>query len=331
MATTFNTGRSVTSTIADTGAVFGAAASAVNTASKLGSALSSSTDVLSAIRSINLPAAGEAIGDITSAIAMFNNTDDPNDWRVRLSIPNWVSFLNSPVLAPLRSAHGLIFPYTPTIDIRSTAHYETQSVVHSNSPFYAYQRSEPGLITITAPMNVEDKDQALYWIAAVHYLRSISKMFSGIDPKAGNPPPIVFLNGYGNYVFKNVPVIIQSFTTSLGNDCDYIGVEVYGSQASVIGNEIDTAGGLLGSVGNILGVTDITNTITGITGAAGQISNLLGSYNIGGTVSGGISYVPTKSQFTITLQTAYSRTSMRNFSLDRFVSGGYLNNYFGYV
>ena len=56
-----------------------------------------------------------------------------------------------------------------------------------------------------------------------------------------------------------------------------------------------------------------------------------GTGGIGGTTSGGVSHVPTKSSFTVKLKPMYSRNSARNFSLDRFVQGGYLNNSFGYI
>jgi len=65
-------GQSFNSKIASTSATFGAAANAVGTASRLSAAISTGYQtggVVSAIRAVNLPAAGEAIGDITSAIA----------------------------------------------------------------------------------------------------------------------------------------------------------------------------------------------------------------------------------------------------------------------
>lgn len=331
----FNTGQSINTTIAGTGATFSAVSNAVGTASRLSTAISAgfeSGNVMSAIRSINLPAAGEAVGDVMSAISIFGGDANPNDWRVRLSLPNWVSFKNSPVLKPLKDAGGLIFPYTPQINIKSSAAYSGIQTTHTNYTFQSYTRSEPGQIQITAPMHVEDSDQALYWIAAVHYLRSVSKMFAGTDPKAGNPPPIVFLNGYGAYVFKNIPVVVVNATIDLMNDCDYIGTEVVGSAASAAGNIAQNIGGLSDTLGaSIPGLSGITNPISTIAGGLGQVGGLLGSFGAGGTVSGGRAYAPTKSSFSVTLQPVYSRDSARKFSLDQFVTGGYINNYYGYI
>ena len=312
------------------------AAGAVNSVSNLASAVSagfSGGGIAGALRSIDLPSAGEIAGDLYVAAAAFANDPAANDWRVRLSLPTWPSFRTSPVLAPLKDAGGLIFPYTPTISMASSATYTTVNTVHTNYTFRAFQTSDPGAITITAPMNVEDPTQGLYWIAAVHYLRSLTKMFTGNDPKAGNPPPIVMLNGYGNYVFKNVPVVVTNFTTQLDDKCDYIGVPVVGSAAGIIEGVADQTAALASTIGGVFGggIAGVTDVVSEVAGGVGQVAALGALFGAGGSTSGGTSYVPTKSSFTVTLQPVYSRQSARNFSLDRFVEGGYLNNPFGYI
>ena len=336
----FDSGASLSSTIgAATGAI-GAVNSAVGTASRLSSAIAggfSADGIAGAIRAIDLPAAGEAVGDVMTAVSEFTDETYPNDWRVRLSLAKWVSFKNSAVLAPLKDSGGLIFPYTPTIGIQSSATYTPVKPIHSNYSFQAYQNSDPGAITITAPMYVADSNEGLYWLAMVHYLRSLTKMFTGSDPKAGNPPPIIYLNGYGNYVFKNVPVVVTKMSVKLDDKCDYIGVNVVGSAAGAVESVADSIGGLSSSVGGMFGgalggaVGTATSVISGVAGGVGQVAGLLGTFGIGGTISGGVTHVPTKSSFSVTLQPAYSRTSARKFSLDRFVTGGYLNNSFGYI
>ena len=318
--------------------LIGSASNAVSGVRKLASALSTGYNsepggVLSAIRSANLPEAGEVIGDLISAAdAVFGGDVNPADWRVRLSLANWTSFKGSPVLKPLKDAGGLIFPYTPTISMASAATYNKIDTTHTNYTFQAFKNTEPGAITIAAPMNVEDATQGLYWIAAVHYLRSLTKMFAGTDPKAGNPPPIVFLNGYGNYVFKNVPVVVTGFQTSLDASCDYIGVNVVGSMAGEIEGITQSVGGLAGALGSAIpDISSITGAVSNIAGAIGSVAGIAGSLGLTGTTSGGVTHVPTKSSFTINLQPIYSRESAKNFSLDRFVGGGYLNKSFGYI
>lgn len=298
------------------GVGFGAAGNAVN--------------FLSNLRSATLPRAGEIAGDLMSAYAIYQDSNI-DDWRVRLTLPTWPSFRGSPVLKPLHDIGGMIFPYTPNISISHSATYSKMTPVHSDFVFHAYQHSDPGTITITAPMNVEDTNQALYWIGALHYFRAMTKMFSGPDPKAGNPPPIVHLNGYGSYVFKNVPVIVTNFSTSLNAECDYIPVNTKTSVAGIVNSLASGVGGVVGTIGSAFGLSSITDAITDITDGIGTVATLANSLGVGGTTGGGVAHVPTKSQFTVTLVPAYSRTSARKFSLDNFVAGAYLNNSFGYL
>ncbi len=331
----FDLGQSLSSNISAAQNAVGVATNTINTARNLKSALStafSSGDVGSAIRSINIPAGAEAVGDIMGAIASFGGDANANDWRVRLSLANWASFKSSPVLSPLQQAGGLIFPYTPQINISNSAKYSAISTTHSNYAFQAYQSSAPDSITIQAPMNVENSTEALYWIAVVHYLRSLTKMFTGSDAKAGNPPPIVYLNGYGNYVFKNVPVVVTKMSVSLMADSDYIGCNVVGSLAGEISGIADQLGGLSDSIGGAVnGLSGFTNAFSNVAGVVGQVSGTLGTFGVGGTTSGGVTHVPTKSSIEVTLQPVYSRDNVRKFSLDRFVTGGYINNSVGWI
>lgn len=312
----FNSTQGLNQTIGSASSAF----AAINAARALPTQLKGALESFDKLRSIGLPTGGEAVGDIFSAVAAFGGGDAPgNDWRVRLSLPTWPSFRTSPVLAPLTDAGGLIFPYTPQIAIQQSATYNQISPIHNNYAFNAYKNSDPGTITITAPMYAEDSEQALYWIAALHYLRSASKMFGGNDPKAGNPPPIVKLNGYGSYVFKNVPVVITSFAVTLEKDVDYISCNVVGSAAGAIAGLADSIAGLADAFGSS-GKDSINEVSSGI----GDIAGLLGTFGIGGATSGGVTHVPTKSTFTVTLRPTYSRTLVRKFSLDQFVTGGYM-------
>jgi len=93
---------------------------------------------------------------------------------------------------------------------------------HSNYPFPIYQSSQPDALQISGEFYVESAAEGLYWAAAVQYLRSVTKMAYGSTSNQGAPPPIILLNGYGDYVFKNVPCVIQSFSVDLPTDVDYI-------------------------------------------------------------------------------------------------------------
>lgn len=339
----YDSGSNLASTIDAASATIGAGAGAIGSVISAGKALgslSSADDFGTMARTAGgaLNDLAEGVGDVMSAVSLFGGSDaDENDWRVRLSLPNWTSFKTSPVLKPLKDAGGLIFPYTPSVVIKTTANYTRDPVTHTNYPFNFYKNSDPGTVEITAPMAVEDAEQALYWIACVHYLRSAAKMFAGNDPKAGNPPPVVYLNGYGNFVLKNVPVVITSFSCTLPKDCDYISTEVVGSAMGDVAGIADSIGGLSDTIGGVFGdafggaVGNVTNIVSAGAGLVSQGAGLLGAFGVGGTTSGGVAYAPAKSEFTVTLQPVYSRESARKFSLDRFVGGGYLNNQFGYI
>lgn len=164
--------------------------------------------------------------------ASWGSSQGAQDWRVRLSMP--FKFRYSPVLDPLKETNGLIWPYTPQIYVTHSAAYTPIKPVHSNYPFFAYQNSQVDQFSITGDFLVENQFEARYWVAANHYLRSITKMAYGDTRDQGNPPPIVKLNGYGDYVFKNVPVIITSFAVELNQDVDYIQVEGLGDKGTYV-------------------------------------------------------------------------------------------------
>lgn len=148
------------------------------------------------------------------------------DWRVKLSIPSTLA--SDSILKPLTETQGLVFPYTPTILIQHTANYDSMQPTHSNYPFHNYQNSQIEDIVITGDFFCENAKDAQYWSAMVHYLRSATKMSYGTSQNAGAPPPIVHLNGYGDFIFPNVPVIIRNFTVDLPADVDYIKTSIVG-------------------------------------------------------------------------------------------------------
>jgi hypothetical protein len=87
-------------------------------------------------------------------------------------------------------------------------------------------------IAITGEFIVENAEEAKYWIAAVHYLRAVTKMAYGNTSFQGSPPPVVRLNGYGDFVLKNVPVVVTNFNVDMPADVDYIHVPGIGPQGT---------------------------------------------------------------------------------------------------
>lgn len=159
------------------------------------------------------------------------NTGGGNqDWRVSLSMPQSITQMiagEKTLLDPLKATgNRLVFPYTPTILVGQSANWNPMQPVHTNYPFYAYENSRVDQMTISAHFYVQNEMEARYWVAAVHYLRSMTKMSYGLSPNKGAPPPVVRLNGYGDFTFKDVPVIIQNFTFDLKEDVDYISTKL---------------------------------------------------------------------------------------------------------
>ena len=287
------------------------------TAGKIGSKLQGmlpgtpESEVGKTIRSGNAPKNGEPQRKSSATQSAWVDETETTDWRVRLSIPPNMQALmggndsgDSPprkivnpaggqmapggsqrqgaseevqprgILDPLIDTNGMIFPYTPNVYITYSANYDNLQPTHSNYPFPVYQNSAVDQFTITGEFTVQNAREGQYWIAANQYLRTVTKMeYGSASANTGAPPPIVKLNGYGDFVFKDVPVVVVSFNVELSDSVDYIKVPV-------------------GDNG---------------------------------------SWAPTRSTVTVTLQPAYSRASVNEFSLQKFAQGGYLNEGPGFI
>jgi hypothetical protein len=184
------------------------------------------------------------------------------DWRVRLTLPT-DSMLreyffsasgnlydgvapggSNKLLAPLADAGGFHWPLTPTMVIQHTANYNALAMTHSNYPFQAYQNSQVDQLNIIGEFPVQNQEDARYWVATVNFLRAMTKMFFGqkdLTPNfKGNPPPIMTLNGYGDHMFKNVPVVINTFNVELRSGTDYISTNdgTYGTGVSGVPDSV---------------------------------------------------------------------------------------------
>lgn len=155
------------------------------------------------------------------------NTLTGQDRRVKILDPSG-KFVNSsnPLLKELEPSKGVLFPYTPTINVSHNANYSSESLTHSNYNYQFYQNSTVEDITINATFVAKDPSFARYTLAVQHFFRSVTKMFYGKDSEAGTPPPVLRLIGYGDYQFGStgggIPIVISNFSTSYPNDIDYI-------------------------------------------------------------------------------------------------------------
>ena len=221
------------------------------------------------------------------------------DWRVRVGVaPGSGIFYDSGeagIMAPLVSTQGVVFPYTPSITTSYTASYGQTKTTHSNYPAYFYDSSEVQAIQLSGDFTVQSEQEGQYLLACIYFFRSATKMFYGTGANAGNPPPIVFLNGYGSQLFPNVPCVVTSFNHVMGSEVDYIeipSVVVNSDQLSIEAQNRDLANA---------GYTD-----------AGK---------------GPTTRVPTASQLQISLQPIYSRKSIAQFDLEKFARGELLKGF----
>jgi hypothetical protein len=149
------------------------------------------------------------------------------DWRVRLRLAPNAEYLykaDQPgILQPLAVTDGVVFPYTPQITTAYKATYSAYDLTHSNYRGYFYQSSQVEDIQLNATFTAQDTAEANYLLAVIHFFRSVTKMFYGQnDAFRGAPPPLVFLQGFGEYQFNLNPCAVASFNYVLPADVDYI-------------------------------------------------------------------------------------------------------------
>jgi hypothetical protein len=167
----------------------------------------------------------------TGTIGARNSTTPMNkipDWRFRIQLARGADYLykaqQAGILTPLKATDGVLFPYTPTINVSYSAGYEVSDIPHSNFKIYNYRNSSVENITVTGEFTAQDTYEANYLLAVIHFFRSATKMFYGKDsnPPRGLPPPLCYLTGHGEYNFNYHPVVITNFTLNYPNDVDYI-------------------------------------------------------------------------------------------------------------
>jgi len=160
---------------------------------------------------------------VTTTDAASSVSDGGDDWRVSLRIPSEI-LKDNPVFTPFGdTGNRMIFPLNPTIVMGQRSNYQSITPTHTNYAFHAYQNSQIEDILVTGDFFVQNSNDAKYWIACLHFLRTMRKMFYGSSSDyLGNPPLVTRLNGYGRYVLNDIPVLITQFTVDMTSDVDYI-------------------------------------------------------------------------------------------------------------
>lgn len=274
----------------------------------------------------SLTEAGKLLAQRQAALdAQKKLVNNNGDWRVRISLADSSDYLyNAPfldlgILAPLKATFGVIFPYTPTINVGYKANYSPTDLTHSNYTNYFYQGSSVGQIRITGTFTAQDTVEADYLLAVIHFFRSATKMFYGQDAQRGAPPPLLFISGLGEYQFNNQACVLASFDYILPADVDYI------RAGSPNNNGTDLLKRRTSTQNNLP-----TNAVSG---ALGRLEQLFSGQKIqkGGIVyqnapsnlsKNSPTYVPTKIDISLTLNPVVTRSqASRQFSLKQFANG----------
>ena len=255
------------------------------------------------------------------------NFKQTSDWRVKLSLGPGADYLykvppgQAGILNPLQNTGGVIFPYTPSIQINYGANYESPDVAQTNYKIYQYKNSSVDNIQITCDFTAQDTTEAEYLMAVIHFLRSVTKMFYGQDqlPRNGTPPPLCYLSGLGAFQFDNHPLVITNFTYTLPNDVDYIRA----------GSSLQSAGVNLSSYQfkvNTSVLSNVRRNSAGLAPGGGvkepQFQNLSNTK---------ATYVPTKMQISISCLPIVTRYDIsQRFSLNKYGTGELLNAKYPY-
>lgn len=135
------------------------------------------------------------------------------------------------LLSILRMTNGLVWNFTPNITETMQVNYEMEQPIHTNSGYNNYKNTNNTTITIQGSFYASSGTEALYMLACITFLRSMTKMDFGRraarteDPnlaRVGSPPPVLLLSAYGRYMYNDIPVIIKSVTFNCTDDVQYI-------------------------------------------------------------------------------------------------------------
>jgi len=156
------------------------------------------------------------------------------DWRIKVSLAKSADIFylatatgdDPGILSPLNATGGVVFPITPTLQITNTARYTSSPLTHSNYAMQFYEGSEAGSIMLNGEFPIQTIAEGQYLLAAIYFFRASTKMFWGNEGLAGSPPPMVFLSGYGDYYFPNVPCVVTNFMHTMPENVDYIDIPV---------------------------------------------------------------------------------------------------------
>ena len=163
-----------------------------------------------------------------------------NDTRARLALsPGQESILyrdpNNELLRPLVETDGIVWPYTPNINVSFSAAYTGNQTIHNNYASQSYGQSTVEQITCVGQFTANTPREAAYVLSVLHFLKSATKSFFGQDTNRGTPPPVLRFSAHGPYMFNSVPVVIANTSQDFEGSIDYINADIASG-----GNGIDS-------------------------------------------------------------------------------------------
>jgi len=248
-----------------------------------------------------------------------------DDWRFRMRLaPRSQDLYKSGdpgILRPLVETDGVIFPYTPQIQINYQANYSESQPTHSNYKQLFYQNSAVTDINLTATFTAQSTREADYLLAAIHFFKSCTKMFYGQDQNKGAPPPLVYLDGFGEHQFNEMPCVINQFNYMLPGDVDYVRTSGDSGAAS-----IDLSEKRASTTSYKSPLSRLFDLFSQGIGKGGGPRNSQRVNPIGSLSQGKQDYVPTKIEFTLILLPIVTRKRQATeFSLEKYASGELLS------
>jgi hypothetical protein len=260
------------------------------------------------------------------------------DWRLRLSLAPNANYLyadkttgpdgspNAGILLPLAATNGVIFPYTPQINTSYKANYNNYDLTHSNYRGYFYQNSYADTVTLTATFTAQNTSEANYLLAVIHFFRSVTKMFYGQSQNLGSPPPVCFLNGFGQYQFNKHPVLVTQFNYMLPADVDYIRA---GSSNNLQLNQTQLTAKTNTLNPSLSSVQRLATSFLSIGAKSATPAPTQPVTSNATTANNNPTYVPTKMEIVLTLLPIQSRAQVsQQFNLQTFASGQLLKGGF---
>jgi len=160
-----------------------------------------------------------------------------DDHRAKISLSPGASNIlykdpSNILLRPLLDTNGIVFPYTPTVNVSYSANYGGAHPMHSNYAQHSYANSDVSAINVVGQFSANNTAEANYVLAVLTMIKSSTKSFFGQDANRGTPPPVLRFSYNGPFMFNSVPVVVQNSTMDFEGTVDYIETNIVGGNGA---------------------------------------------------------------------------------------------------